>query len=53
MEFLLTDLHQLTAKEGVVLAVVIRTERVDTHIHANKAVTAVGLHPDFVAFYIC
>lgn len=42
---LLSDLHQLTARKGVVLAVV-RTERVDTHthIHVNKAVTVAGLH---------
>lgn len=42
---LLSDLHQLTARKGVVLAVV-RTERVDTHthMHVNKAVTVAGLH---------
>lgn len=29
------------------------TERVDTHIHVNKAVTIAGLHSEFAAFYIC
>lgn len=39
---LLSDLHQLTAREGVLLAVA-----------ANKAVTVAGLHSEFVTFYIC